>query len=363
MSRPSAGFREESRTLSIIGNVIPPISLIDSDKLDFVNALRERVDTIPSLRQLKVEFGNRYSMAGAPRTAIEKESFVVIRGEISARNVRIPYLWQAARVGSFSIMTHLEEISTNLEHEIEAALHGVSLASHQEMDVVLDPWLSSQFIHEAVGHTLEHDNFSSYGVQAGWHIGMTLCGDTLHVSDDPTLPGIRGGYSEDDEGVPAERVSLVESGRVIGTLTSRTWGARSNGHGRISRIGQVPLPRVAITIVDAGMSSRDELISEVEHGLLCSGVWGGGSQGDTFIVRPVYARIIHHGKLTDQYLRRLDLAGSKRRYLSSIDAVADDVRTFQPRYGCVKDGGGMIPVGFCAPSIRMRTVPVVPIRK
>jgi TldD protein len=363
MSLHEAGFQEGSRTFCIVGDGVRQNSPAGSEESDFVDALRECAAGMPSLRRLQVELGDRHRLAAVPRTAGNHESFIVLRGEISAPNVRAGYLWQTARSGVISAMAHLDDIATSLKHEVAAALHGVPLASRQELDVVLDPWVASQFIHETIGHTLEQDNFSGYGMQAGWHMGMTLGCDMLHVADDPTLPGIRGGYLEDDEGSPAERVPLVESGRVVGTLTSRRWGPRSNGHGRISRIGQAPLPRVAITTVEAGPSTRDELIAGVEHGILCGGVWGGGSQGDTFVVRPVYARLIRNGKLTDQYLRRLDLAGNKRRYLSAIDGVADDVRTFQPRYGCVKDDGGMIPVSFCAPTLRMRAVPIVPISK
>jgi TldD protein len=68
----------------------------------------------------------------------------------------------------------------------------------------------------------------------------------LDVVDDPTQPEFNGQallglYEVDDEGVPAERVQLVERGVLKSWLMSRRPGkdlAASNGHGRASLFGQ-----------------------------------------------------------------------------------------------------------------------------
>ncbi len=58
----------------------------------------------------------------------------------------------------------------------------------------------------------------------------------FHVVDDPLAdPDLPSSYAYDDEGQPAQRVSLVEDGVVRGLLASRTPGkdvAESNGHAR-----------------------------------------------------------------------------------------------------------------------------------
>lgn len=69
----------------------------------------------------------------------------------------------------------------------------------------------------------------------------------LTVVDDPTASAAEGkaligGYRFDDEGVPAQRVAVIENGRLVNLLTSRTPSAKfpaSNGHARRSAPGGV----------------------------------------------------------------------------------------------------------------------------
>ena len=64
--------------------------------------------------------------------------------------------------------------------------------------------------------------------------------DAFSVSDTPSLTQfggnrVPGAYAVDDEGVPAKDVTLVEKGRLVTLLTSRTpqrTCPQSNGHGR-----------------------------------------------------------------------------------------------------------------------------------
>jgi hypothetical protein len=72
-------------------------------------------------------------------------------------------------------------------------------------------------------------------------MGAKVTPDWLSITDDPTIPaaaGIQlvGAYPVDDEGVQAQRVSIVDKGTLKGFLTSRepvrNFNA-SNGHGRL----------------------------------------------------------------------------------------------------------------------------------
>ncbi|HEX4167740.1 MAG TPA: metallopeptidase TldD-related protein [Bryobacteraceae bacterium] len=72
-------------------------------------------------------------------------------------------------------------------------------------------------------------------------LGSTVAPEWLSIYDDPTAKDFHGArlaghYLVDDEGVRAERVNLVEKGKLRGFLLSRTpvrKFAVSNGHGRI----------------------------------------------------------------------------------------------------------------------------------
>ncbi len=71
-------------------------------------------------------------------------------------------------------------------------------------------------------------------------IGLRVMTDSFAVSDTPSLKefgghAVAGAYLIDDEAVPARDVSLVEKGRLVTLLTSRTPQKNlpaSNGHGR-----------------------------------------------------------------------------------------------------------------------------------
>ena len=71
-------------------------------------------------------------------------------------------------------------------------------------------------------------------------IGLRVLSDSFSVSDTPSLKEfdghpVAGAYVVDDEAVPARDVALVEKGRLLTLLTSRTPQKnlpRSNGHGR-----------------------------------------------------------------------------------------------------------------------------------
>lgn len=66
-------------------------------------------------------------------------------------------------------------------------------------------------------------------------VGRRLLPEGWGVVDDPTQPGLAGSYTTDHEGVPAQRVVLVEDGVVRALLQSRVPSgpdSRSTGHGR-----------------------------------------------------------------------------------------------------------------------------------
>jgi len=73
--------------------------------------------------------------------------------------------------------------------------------------------------------------------------------DFINVFDDPTVSNVSGHplsghYTVDDEGVKAQRVSLIEKGQLVGYLVGRQpirGFPESNGHGR-SAPGSIPAP-------------------------------------------------------------------------------------------------------------------------
>lgn len=84
------------------------------------------------------------------------------------------------------------------------------------------------------------------GALAG-RIGLRVVSPLLSLVDDPTAKraegqALIGGYEIDDEGVPAQRVQVIENGALESLLNSRTppqTGVTSNGHARRTTSGGV----------------------------------------------------------------------------------------------------------------------------
>jgi TldD protein len=95
--------------------------------------------------------------------------------------------------------------------------------------------------------------------------------ETFKVVDDPTLTTLAkksliGAYTVDDEGVPAQKVTLVDSGKLVGYLMSREPirdFPQSNGHGRAGS-GQAPRTNIGVLEVEAANPvSEDALVKKL----------------------------------------------------------------------------------------------------
>lgn len=118
-------------------------------------------------------------------------------------------------------------------------------------------------------------------------LGFQLTASLLDVDDDPTLlagPGgeaIWGSYAADDEGVPAERVSIVERGVLKTLLMSRTPRreiALSNAHFRLGAGG----PAIGTLVVSSQHGrSRKHLLALAERESRGTGI---GRRRDVYVV-------------------------------------------------------------------------------
>lgn len=323
-----------------------------------VEAIQPESHRIMSL-MLSIGFVCRFGLSSYPRY----EEFLCLNAVIDGPHSLIPFLWQTSK-RQLDPFQHEASILLSLLSESEAGQRGCVLPSRQALDVVLDPWCASQLVHEVVGHTLEADNFLSYAKRSGKDFGCRLSEYPINVIDDPASSSHRGGYNVDDEGVPAQAVSLIVDGMLNDVLSdsasARRLGRLSNGHGRHADSEHPILPRMGTTVLLGGHHSFDELIADVDEGVLCIGNWGGGSQGDSFVLRPAYGRLIRRGVITNRFVRRFDLIGDKFEVLTRLDGVGRDALVFTPAFGCNKAGQDDLPISMGAPHVRLRNVTLRP---
>ena len=105
-------------------------------------------------------------------------------------------------------------------------------------------------------------------------VGQELFGKNINVRDDVFHP-LQAGPAFDGEGVPRQRVNLVEKGvvknLVYARTTARKVGKEPTGHGfpLPNEYGEAPMN----IVMDGGRSSIDEMVRSVPRGLLITRLW------------------------------------------------------------------------------------------
>ena len=213
---------------------------------------------------------------------------------------------------------------------------------------LLSPEASGVFFHEIFGHRVEGQRMrqETDGQTFKKQVGDAVLPGFLTVYMDPTINKfkgreINGHYKYDDEGVAAEKVSLVENGILKDFLMSRVpieGFPRSNGHGRAAA-GLNPVSRQSNLIIEtSGRKSEKELrqalINELkaqskEFGYYFVGVTGGFTQTgryspNAFNVTPNEVYRVYADGRPDELVRGVDLVGTPLAMFSQIgDAGAD----------------------------------------
>jgi len=105
-------------------------------------------------------------------------------------------------------------------------------------------------------------------------IGQKLFGENINVRDDVYHP-LQAGPPFDGEGIPRQRVNLVERGvvknLVYARATARKMGKKPTGHGfpLPNEYGEAPMN----IVMDGGKSSIDDMVRSTSRGLLVTRLW------------------------------------------------------------------------------------------
>jgi TldD protein len=201
--------------------------------------------------------------------------------------------------------------------------------------VVLDAEQTVMQVHESVGHPTELDRI--YGTEAAYagtsflkpgDLGSLRYGsERMSVTADSTTPGGLGTFGFDDEGVPAVREPVVETGVLRGFLSSRETAARigagAGGSMRADGWSRMPLVRMTNLHLEPGEGSFDDLLTEVDEGLYMetNKSWSIDDKRLNFQFGTQIAWEIKRGKL-GRMLRDATYTGVTPVFWGSLDAVA-----------------------------------------
>ena len=250
-----------------------------------------------------------------------------------------------------------------LHHQIEQmAQRAVELLSAPrvkggEYTVVLDPVLAGVFVHEAFGHLSEADFvYENDRLREIMVLGRKFGSAELNIVDTAAIPGLRGSYKYDDEGVPATKTYLIREGKLVGRLHSRETAAKMKekptGNARAINYRYPPIVRMTNTYIEPGAASFDDIIGDIKEGVYAKNWYGGMTSMEMFTFSAGEACMIRNGKLAET-LRPVVLTGNVFTTLNNIDAIGNDLEMNQGG-GCGKGVQSPLPVANGSPHIRIR---------
>lgn len=258
--------------------------------------------------------------------------------------------------GDFSAIKGLQEqVKQMAQRAVE--LISAPQAKGGEYTVVLDPVLAGVFVHEAFGHLSEADHvYENKRLQEIMVMGRRFGDKSLNIVDGAAVPGLRGSYKYDDEGVPATKTYLIREGTLESRLHSREtaakMGEKTTGNARAISYLYPPIVRMTNTYIEPGTLSFKEIISDIKEGIYAKDWYGGTTSLEMFTFSASEAYMIRNGKIAE-LLRPVVLSGNVFVTLDNIDAIGNDLQMNQGG-GCGKGGQSPLPVANGSPHIRIR---------
>ena len=259
----------------------------------------------------------------------------------------------------------LQELSDLSNAETPGAFIGPALLSGQA---------ASTLFHEALGHRLEGDRLVARDETRTFahKVGERVLPAGIDVYDDPTIEEYKGtpiwgSYRVDDQGIPAQRATLIQDGILRGFLHGRTptpLSTASNGHGRHDGL-EMPMSRMANFVVEARAEdalSREALEAKLvevaraqgcAEAMIIERIHGGETSTQAYDFQvfkgepaEVYRIDVKTGVKTR--VRDVELIGTPLAALQRIVAVGTESGT---DHGYCFAESGSIPVSGIAPAV------------
>ncbi len=242
---------------------------------------------------------------------------------------------------------------------------------------ILDSDAAGVLFHEAVGHRLEGERQDSdtEGKTFRGQVGRQVLPAFITVTDDPTASErggkqLNGHYLFDEEGVAAQKVTLVKAGVLQSYLLSRRpveGFLKSNGHGR-AQGNRRPVARMANLIIESSKrlgaaELKQQLIAEAKRqgkpfGLLIRDITGGNTNTASFgyqafkgTPRMVYRVDVKTGAET--LVRGVEIVGTPLSAMNRILATGATEGVFNGFCGAES---GMVPVSTVAPAVLLQEI-------
>jgi predicted Zn-dependent protease len=263
--------------------------------------------------------------------------------------------------------------------EMLARLRNAPLVAPFSGPAILSGRAAGVFFHEIFGHRVEgnRQRHADDGQTFSSRVGQPVLPSFLSVAFDPTVKKVgnvelMGHYLYDDQGIRAQRVTVVDAGVLKTFLLDRAplrSFPKSNGHGR-AEPGFLPVSRQSNLQVQSSRTvSREQLMNQLRDearrqgkpfGLLFDNIEGGftttgrGSANAFNVLPNVVYRIYTDGR-EPELVRGVDLIGTPLAAFGKIIATDDRIDVFNGV--CGAESGG-VPVSASSPSLLVSEVEV-----
>lgn len=321
---------------------IDPADLSIQDKLDRCRELHRRLNgrdpriVNSQVRYIELSehavFGSQYADLAQRVQRVTIFLVVIVAGE--GGQIQYDYLSKSGSAGWEVLEFTDEEIQKVVDGAI--ALLSAERIEPAEYQVIAAPGVSGTICHESFGHGVETDMFLKERARAAYFIDRTVGSPLVNILDDPSRPGGYGSYFFDDEGRMASPTQIVENGifrRGITDFYSATaLNIPRSANGRRQDYSRKAYARMSNTYFDAGTSSLEDMLAQVDHGVYLD-KWSSGMEdplGWGIQVTCHYGHEIKGGKITDRVFAPIGISGYVPDVLQSISAVST---------GLLLDGG------------------------
>lgn len=339
-----------------------PVDIPLSDKKRLLDEYNDIIWQTPKLQTSVIGYGDGYKKSifiNSSGSFIEQE-----RADVTLRLTAIATDGSEVQQANLSLGSRgdFSQIQ-NLHRQItEMAKRSVELLSAPrvkggEYTVVLDPVLAGVFVHEAFGHLSESDFvYENKRMRQIMTLGKEFGGSHLNIIDSALVPGLRGSYKYDDEGVAATKTYLIREGKLVGRLHSRETAAKMDekptGNARAVSYRYPPIVRMTNTYIEPGTADFNDIIADIKEGVYARNWYGGTTSMEMFTFSAGEAYMIRNGKIAE-LLRPVVLSGNVFDTLKNIDAIGNDLDMNQGG-GCGKGEQSPLPVSNGSPHIRIR---------
>jgi TldD protein len=338
-------------------------------------------EIIDATASLEVSQERKYFVSSEGTSVVQNKTYAYlsIRASVRAEDGDIVPLHQTyfAIDPSFlpsdeTVLADVGKMITKLEQ-----LRKAPVAEPYTGPAILYSRAAGVFFHEIFGHRVEGHRLKDKndGQTFKSKLDEQVLPKSLSVTFDPTLPdfngqALNGHYQYDDEGIPGQKVKVVENGVLKRFLMSRTPIENfesSNGHGR-AQAGEQPVSRQSNLIIEntktvSMAQMRKMLISECKkqrkpYGYLFMDVLGGFTttnryMPNAFNIFPTEVYRIYTDGRPDELVRGVDLIGTPLAMFAAIEAADDAHEVFTGFCGAES---GSVPVTAVSPSLFVKRI-------